>query len=98
MDASSFRAGVVETSHLATAYALVAEGEGLTVNDPYTALSCFEREDVVLRPFQPEIRFAVNLLQHANHPVPLIVKEFIVHLGYEHRAISKVQGAATRVT
>lgn len=75
---------------LATAYAPLAEGAGLTVIDPYTALSCFEREDVVLRPFQPEIRFAVNLLQHADHPVPLIVKEFLAHLGYEHQAMSKL--------
>ena len=37
-------------------------------------MSC---EDVVLRPFQPEIIFIGNLLKPANNPVPLMVEEFL---------------------
>jgi DNA-binding transcriptional LysR family regulator len=90
VDAGINRRIVVEASHVATAYALVAEGAGITVIDPYTAVSCFKRDEVVLRPLQPEIKFLVNLLKPANHPVPLIVQKFLAHLTAEHKAMSKL--------
>lgn len=90
VDAGVTRNIVVEASHVATAAALVAEGAGITVLDPYTAVSCVRPKDVVLRPFQPEIKFEVKLLSPANQPIPLIVEEFLQHLGTEHNAMKRV--------
>ena len=90
VDAGVNRRIVVEATHLATAYALVAEGAGLTVVDPYTAVSCTKRDEVVLRPFHPEIKFTVNLLKPANNPVPLIVEEFLTHLQNEQKVMTRV--------
>jgi DNA-binding transcriptional LysR family regulator len=90
VDAGVPRKIVVEASHVATAAALVAEGAGITVLDPYTAISCVRQGDVVLRPFQPEIKFEVKLLAPANQPMPLIVEEFLQHLGSEHNAMKKL--------
>jgi DNA-binding transcriptional LysR family regulator len=90
VDAGVDRRVVVEATHLATAFALVAEGAGLTVVDPYTAVSCLKRDEVVLRPFHPEIKFVVNLLKPANNPVPLIVEEFLAHLDNEQKAMTRV--------
>jgi DNA-binding transcriptional LysR family regulator len=80
---------VVEATHVAAAAALVAEGAGVTVIDPYTAVSCVGAADVVLRPFQPEIKFEVRQLAPANQPVPLIVGEFLQHLTTEHDTMRK---------
>jgi DNA-binding transcriptional LysR family regulator len=90
VDAGVTRNVVVEASHVATAAALVAEGAGITVLDPYTAVSCCKQESVVLRPFQPEIKFEVKLLSPSNQPVPLIVQEFLQHLGTEHNSMKKL--------
>jgi DNA-binding transcriptional LysR family regulator len=90
VDAGVTRNIVVEASHVATAAALVAEGAGITVLDPYTAVSCCRREGVALRPFQPEIKFEVKLLSPANQPVPLIVEEFLQHLDTEHNAMKRL--------
>jgi DNA-binding transcriptional LysR family regulator len=90
VDAGVTRNIVVEASHVATAAALVSEGAGISVLDPYTAVSCVPRENVVLRPFQPEIKFEVKLLSPSIQPVPLIVDEFLQHLDSEHNAMKKV--------
>lgn len=90
VDAGTTRNIAIEATHVATAAALVAEGAGITVVDPYTATSCVRMDAVILRPFQPEIKFDVKLLSPANQPVPLIVGEFLQHLGTEHDSMSNL--------
>ena len=90
VDAGIYRNMVVETSHFAAAYALAAEGAGVCVVDPYTAISCFRRDEVVLRPFHPEVKFVVNLLKPAHSRVPAIVEDFIAHLFNEQKRMTKV--------
>lgn len=89
VDAGITRNVIVEATHVATAAALVAEGAGITVLDPYTAVSCVRVDDVILRPFEPEIKFEVRLLFPANQPIPLIVSEFVQHLGTEYNSMKK---------
>jgi DNA-binding transcriptional LysR family regulator len=80
---------VVEATYFGAAYALAAAGAGLCLVDPYTAISCFRKDEVVLRPFHPEIKFVVNLLKPANNPVPAVVKGFLDHLSTEHELMSR---------
>jgi DNA-binding transcriptional LysR family regulator len=81
---------VVETSHFAAAYALAAEGAGVSLVDPYTALSCFRKDEVLLRPFHPEVKFVVNLLKPAHSRSPAIVDDFVAHLFREQKRMTKV--------
>jgi DNA-binding transcriptional LysR family regulator len=90
VDAGVKRVMVVETSHFAAAYALAAEGAGVCIVDPYTAISCFRKDEVVLRPFYPEVRFLVNLLKPAHSRVPAIVEDFVAHLFTEQKQMTKV--------
>jgi DNA-binding transcriptional LysR family regulator len=90
VDADVNRNMVVETSHFAAAYALAAQGAGVCLVDPYTAISCFRKDEVVLRPFHPDIKFLVNLLKPAHSPVPAIVDDFVAHLLEEQKQMSKV--------
>jgi DNA-binding transcriptional LysR family regulator len=99
-DANIERQVVVETTHVATAFALVSEKVGLTVVDPYTAFSCHQRKDVVLRPLHPEVKFMVALLRPAHTPTPLVVDTFLEHLKDEQHAMTalletRMKGART---
>jgi DNA-binding transcriptional LysR family regulator len=87
VEASVTRNVVVEATHLGAAYALVAEGIGVSVIDPYTAIAGARRHDVILRPFLPEVKFVVNLLTPANLPVPTIVEDFKSHLLDEQKTM-----------
>ena len=69
-----------ETNNFATACSLVAEGAGITVVDPYSALAFHGYGGVALRAFVPEIKFVVNVIRQAGQPLPLIVEQFLVHV------------------
>ena len=56
---------------------MVAEGAGITVVDPFSALSFYSYGGVVLRSFHPEVKFVVNVIRPVSQPVPLIVDEFL---------------------
>jgi DNA-binding transcriptional LysR family regulator len=86
-DAGVERNVVTEASHFATAYALVAEGVGLAVIDPFSTIACFSKDNVYVRPFEPELKFVVNLLRPSNTPTPGLVTEFLTHLSHEQRAM-----------
>lgn len=79
IDANVNRRMVFQTNHFATACALVAQGAGLTIVDPFSAQAYFGK-GVRLRPFLPEIPFRVNLIRPANRPTPVIVEEFLAQL------------------
>jgi DNA-binding transcriptional LysR family regulator len=85
VDADVNRNMVVETSHFAAAYALAAEGAGICLVDPYTAISCFQKDEVVLRSFHPEVKFIVKLLTPVHSPVPAIIDDFVAHLSEEQK-------------
>jgi DNA-binding transcriptional LysR family regulator len=80
----------VETNNFATACSLVAEGTGITVVDPYSAHFFHGCGGVVLRSFNPEITFIVNVIRPANQPVPLIVEEFLAHASAEQRHMERL--------
>jgi DNA-binding transcriptional LysR family regulator len=87
LDADVNRRLILQTNHFATAYALVAQGAGVTIVDPFSALAYFGR-GVRLRPFLPEIPFRVNLIRPASQASPLIVEEFLAHLIGEQSALN----------
>ena len=89
-DAGVNRNIIIEASHFATAYALVAEGAGVSVIDPFSTIACFRKDQVALRPFSPELKFVVNLLKPANIPLPSIAQEFLVHLSNEQKLMSEL--------
>jgi DNA-binding transcriptional LysR family regulator len=70
----------VETNHFAAACIMVAQGLGVSVVDPYSALACHGLGGIVLRPFEPKIPFVVNVLKAVKRPVPLMVEEFLAYL------------------
>ena len=79
-DAGIARKITVETNHFAAACVLVAEGAGIGVVDPYSALACYDFGRIVLRPFEPAIPFAVKVIKAVSRPVPLMVDEFLSYL------------------
>lgn len=89
VDASVSRKMIFQTNHFATAYALVAQGAGLTIVDPFSALAYFGKR-VTLRPFQPEVPFRLNLIRPANQTAPVLVEEFLAHLAEEQKAMNKL--------
>jgi DNA-binding transcriptional LysR family regulator len=93
MDRAFYEAGidrtiVAETNSFAAACALIAQGDGVGIVNPFSALDCYDGGQVVLRAFQPEIKFAVSLLRPANQPIPLIVEEFISTLQKRHKTMA----------
>jgi DNA-binding transcriptional LysR family regulator len=88
-DAGVQRNIVAEASHFATAYALAAEGVGITVIDPFSTVACFRKDSVYVRPFEPELKFVVNLLKPSNTPTPALAGEFLAHLAQEQRAMAR---------
>jgi DNA-binding transcriptional LysR family regulator len=80
---------VAETNSFATACMLIAQGDGVGIVNPFSALDCYDGGQVVLRPFQPEIKFAASLLRPASQSIPLIVEEFISTLAKRHRTMTR---------
>ena len=78
-----------QTNHIAAVYSLVAQGAGVAVVDPFSAIA-YLRGGVILRPFLPEVPFRLNLIRPASHTAPLIVEEFLVHLANERKAMNNM--------
>lgn len=77
-----FKAGVndrmvVETNRSMTASALVAQGVGVAIVNPFAALSCHSQGNVLLRPFATPVKSSVDILMAAERKMPLLVDEFL---------------------
>lgn len=96
VEASVERRVVVETNHFGTACALVAEGAGVTIVDPYAALAYHRRGAVVLRPFVPEIAFVVNVIRPANQAASRVAGDFLAHVREEKKGLDKALREALR--
>lgn len=68
--------GVVETRQFAPACIMVSEGLGVSVVSEIDA-RVYEGEGLVIRPFEPEIPFQINILYPAYMPRSLATLEFI---------------------
>lgn len=79
-DAGVARRIVVEVGYAATACALVAEGVGVAIVDPLSALGRGRRADIVLRPFRPAVAFTLNAFFPAHAASSILAREFLDHL------------------
>jgi DNA-binding transcriptional LysR family regulator len=68
---------VVETNRSVTAWALVTQGVGVAVVNPFAALCCHSQGNVLMRPFAAEVKFSVDILMAAGQLKPLLVEEFL---------------------
>ncbi|MBN2751248.1 MAG: LysR family transcriptional regulator [Rhodospirillaceae bacterium] len=69
----------ISTQRAHTAYALVAEGAGVTVVEPFTA-HAFKGRGVVTRPFQPRIPLSYFLFFPAGRPPSGVARELQAEL------------------
>jgi DNA-binding transcriptional LysR family regulator len=74
------RRSVVETGYSSAACALVAEGVGITIVDPISALDRYEAGRVDLRPFAPKVLFETKLLYAAPGNLSLVAQGFLQHV------------------
>ena len=89
IDANVNRRMVFHTNHFAAACALVAQGAGVTIVDPFSALA-HSGKGIRLRPFAPEIPFRVNLIRPANQPAPVIVDDFLTQLAEDQLTLNSL--------
>ena len=87
-----------ECHYFAVSCALVAEGVGVSIVDPFTAKN-FENKGVIIREFRPDIPFEMSLLTMPKPPE--LVQEFAAHIkscarAYEMKVItSQIRQAQT---
>ncbi|GLO59809.1 transcriptional regulator [Vibrio sp. MACH09] len=67
----------VEVSLANTAAALVREGVGLTITDPFTAIMASEHSSVVMRPLAFNLTFQFDILYPALRPIHRYSEQFI---------------------
>ena len=75
-EAGAWLNGAVETRQFAPACIMVSEGFGVSVVSEIDA-RVYEREGLVVRPFEPEIPFQINILYPAFMPRSIATIEFI---------------------
>jgi DNA-binding transcriptional LysR family regulator len=71
---------IAETGYSMIAGRMVANGRGLAIIDPVSALDQFDSGDVVLRAFEPEVRFEIKLVHPAHGGLSLPAQAFLRHL------------------
>ena len=67
----------IEVSFASTAAALVREGVGLTITDPFTAHMAIEHPDVTMRPLAFKLTFEFDILYPALRPIHRYSAQFI---------------------
>jgi DNA-binding transcriptional LysR family regulator len=70
---------VLETNRSVTAWALVTQGVGVTVVNPFAALYCHSQGNVLLRPFVVDVKFSVDIIRATGQLKSLLVGEFLGH-------------------
>ena len=80
---------VLETNRFATAWALVTRGVGVSVVDPFAAFCCHSQGSVLLRPFQADVSFSVDVVRTAGQVKPLLVEEFLGHVAKQKKIMEK---------
>jgi DNA-binding transcriptional LysR family regulator len=80
---------VLETNRFATAWALVTQGVGVSLVDPFAAFCCHSQGKVLLRPFQAEVKFSVDIVRAAGQAKPLLVEEFLGHVSKQKKNMEK---------
>jgi DNA-binding transcriptional LysR family regulator len=80
---------VLETNRAATAWALVTQGAGVTVVNPFAALCCHSQGNVLLRPFLVEVNFGVDVIRASGQLKSLLVEEFLSHVAKQKKVMEK---------
>ncbi len=75
-DAGATLKSLVETLQFAPACIMVAEGCGVSVVSEIDARE-YEKEGLVIKPFEPSIPFEINVLYPAYMPRSIITREFV---------------------
>lgn len=70
---------VLETNRSVTAWALVAQGVGVTVVNPFAALFCHGQGGVLLRPLIANVTFSAELIRATGRQKSLLVEEFLTY-------------------
>lgn len=80
---------VLETNRSITAWALVTEGVGVTLVNPFAAFSCHSQGNVLLRPFLAKVTFSVDIIRATGQKKSLLVEEFLNHVSKQKKIMDK---------
>jgi DNA-binding transcriptional LysR family regulator len=80
---------VLETNRSVTAWALVTQGIGVTVVNPFAALCCHSQGNVLLRPFLVDVKFSVDIIRATGKLKSLLVEEFLGHVAKQKKVMEK---------
>ena len=70
----------IDTHTSDSACAFVANGAGVSLVDPFTAVEFARRGEIVVRPFKPVIPYEFHLLTPRGQPLSLMAQSFIAEL------------------
>jgi len=87
---------IAETGYSSIAGRMVANGRGIAIIDPVSALDQFEAGGVVLRPFEPVVRFETKIVHPAQGGLSIPAQAFLQHLGSARKDHEKRLRAALR--
>lgn len=71
----------------------VAEGQGVSIVDPFTAHEFAARGELIVRPFQPQIAYEFRMLRPRNRPPSLLVRALSAIIREEMQAHLREIGA-----
>jgi DNA-binding transcriptional LysR family regulator len=80
---------VLETNRSVTAWALVTQGVGVTVVNPFAALCCHSQGNVLLRPFLADVRFSVDIVRATGKLRSLLVEKFLDYVSKQKKIMEK---------
>ncbi len=87
---------IAETGYSTVAGRMVANGCGIAIIDPVSALDQFEAGGVVLRAFAPEVRFETKVVHTSQGGLSLPAQAFLRHLASAGKDHEKSLSAALR--
>jgi DNA-binding transcriptional LysR family regulator len=76
---------VLETNRAVTAWALVSQGVGVTVVNPFAAFCCHSQGNVLLRPFLVEVKFSVDIIRATGQLKSLLIEKFLGHVSKQKK-------------
>jgi DNA-binding transcriptional LysR family regulator len=96
VEAGVERHALIHAGQSAIACAMVAQGAGVTVVDPLSALHSFEIGGVVLRRFSPEVMFEARIVTSPLMPRSLLAEAFLLRLAEARKDLDLKLQAALR--
>ena len=87
---------IAETGYSSIAGRLVAKGRGIAIIDPVSALDQFDAGGVILRHFEPVVRFETKIAHTAQGALSIPAQAFLQHLGSARKDHEKRMRSALR--